>query len=109
MSAPRATLRFAMAIAAEQVEYRGRWEDGEPGWRRYRTVKGVGKANQPQGERYPVLTFACPWCADRRMHTAQEHATLVRRVPGRYVREADRPFEPKRHPRTPPDPKGTRR
>jgi len=91
------------------VERRGRWEPGKAGWKRYRKVKGAGYANKPEGETYPVLTFACIFCANRQMHTEGEHELLVEQAPGRFVREAHRDFEPKRWPRRPPDPKGTRR
>lgn len=91
-----------MEATRQGIEYRGRWEDGEPGWRRYRT-------RGRQGERYEVLTFICVLCADSLMHTEHEHKLVVDRHPGRYVREAHRGFRPKRRPRTPPDRKGTRR
>lgn len=94
-----------MSTEAAHLTYKGRWEDGTPGWRRYRKVKGAGRANQPEGEQYPVLTFTCIWCADRKLHTRPEHDTIVNNHPGRYIREASEPFQPKRRPRTPPDPK----
>lgn len=98
------------AGADVRVEYRGRWQDGEPGWRRYRKVQGPGYANKPEGDTYPVLTFTCAWCADLRMHTQAEHDLLVSKHSGRYVREdTGGNARPKRRPRRPPDKKGTRR
>jgi len=93
-----------------KIEYRGRWQDGEPGWRRYRKVKGAGYANKPEGDTYPVLTFTCLWCADRRMHTEAEHDLIVDKHAGRYVRQDEGGGTPaKRRRRQPPDKKGTRR
>jgi len=85
-----------------QVAYRGRWEEGEPGWRRYR--QGPHK-----GDRYEVLTFTCGMCADALMHSEREHKLVLEKHPGRYVREAHRGFRPKRRPRQAPDPKSGRR